>query len=464
MKIQLAGMNIDTKFINDRAAKIITPETISAAYARISRSKKSVTKLRKIALKEVDKARKSNRNIIYEMGHSSIAEHAVFNFDIIGVSRYLTEFIQKRKLSSFTEKSQRYVTLKGDYVLPQEIADSTLKDKFEDMIKSQNELYFEIYKELRKYLQDSDFSDNKRQLKNKAKEDARYVLALATETQMGMTINARNLERLLQRLDRINLSEATELRENLRDATIKYVPSLLKYTKAEKFCKNITSGIPAIEPDHAPASFELLDYTPDGDDRILSFLITEKDPVSYRQASNWVKELSSEKKEKIYENIFSKLTCHSSLPRAFETIDLTFSFNVSSSCFAQLKRHRMSTILKSNYSPQNGFVIPPLIKEINYEDKVSELMQKIEDLYFELEQVKKRLGNYILTNSHRIPVIFKTNLRELYHFSRLRSDSHAQWEIRNLSHQIDKEVKKIYPFAAKYLMGKDQFREKQQND
>ena len=32
------------------------------------------------------------------------------------------------------------------------------------------------------------------------KEDARYVTALATEGQLGMTTNARNLERMIQRL------------------------------------------------------------------------------------------------------------------------------------------------------------------------------------------------------------------------------------------------------------------------
>ncbi len=59
--------------------------------------------LRKKSLAEVQKARSSNQTIIFDMGHSSIAEHAVFNIDIIGVSRYLTEFIQRSRLASFTE-------------------------------------------------------------------------------------------------------------------------------------------------------------------------------------------------------------------------------------------------------------------------------------------------------------------------------------------------------------------------
>src|SRR6056297_3169615 len=131
MIIKIAGYNIDQSLIAQiKNQKIATPETISAAYARISRSKKDVTTLREKALEEVEKARQSNDNIIFEMGHSSVAEHAVFNFDLIGVSRYLVETIQKTRLASFTEKSQRYVTLDGDYVVPPEIVGSKLEKDF----------------------------------------------------------------------------------------------------------------------------------------------------------------------------------------------------------------------------------------------------------------------------------------------------------------------------------------------
>ncbi len=82
---------------------------MAAAYARISRNPRPVNELRRIARSEVEKARASNRNIVFEMGHSSIAEHAVFNLDILGVSRLLVEEIEKFRLASYTEKSQRYV-------------------------------------------------------------------------------------------------------------------------------------------------------------------------------------------------------------------------------------------------------------------------------------------------------------------------------------------------------------------
>jgi len=49
------------------------------------------------------------------MGHHSVAEHAVFNLDILGVSRYVMEELEKFRLCAYTEKSQRYITLKKDH-------------------------------------------------------------------------------------------------------------------------------------------------------------------------------------------------------------------------------------------------------------------------------------------------------------------------------------------------------------
>ncbi len=155
MRVKLAGFNIDTGImeqLNPRGRRHLTPETLSAAYARISRSPLSIDQLRKKACLDVEKARQSNQKIIFEMGHHSVAEHAVFNFDIMGVSRLALEEIEKFRLVSYTEKSQRYVTLEGDFVIPAEIKDAALKKVFREAIQSQNRFYFKSFAVLNKML------------------------------------------------------------------------------------------------------------------------------------------------------------------------------------------------------------------------------------------------------------------------------------------------------------------------
>jgi len=85
-KVQSAGKTLLKELSGFLDSIEPTPESISAAYARISRSPEAVGILRKIARKEVGRARKSNRLIVFKMGHFSVAEHAVLNFDITGIS------------------------------------------------------------------------------------------------------------------------------------------------------------------------------------------------------------------------------------------------------------------------------------------------------------------------------------------------------------------------------------------
>ena len=74
MKVILAGYNLDSIVIeelkkNSPPREDVTPETLSASYARISRDPRPANELRAIARAEVERARRSNQNIIFKMGH-----------------------------------------------------------------------------------------------------------------------------------------------------------------------------------------------------------------------------------------------------------------------------------------------------------------------------------------------------------------------------------------------------------
>ena len=210
MKVILAGHNIDHEIIEEfqnvqPERQDLTPETVAAAYARISRNPRPVNELRQIARGEVEKARASNRNIVFEMGHSSIAEHAVFNLDVLKVSRLLVEEIERFRLASYTEKSQRYVLLQDDFVIPEEVRAAGMEEAFVATVRLQNGFYHKLYEKLRPWVFERNpelAADpaNRLLLEGWAKEDARYCLPLATETQLGMTVNARNIELMIRRL------------------------------------------------------------------------------------------------------------------------------------------------------------------------------------------------------------------------------------------------------------------------
>ena len=253
MRVKVAGHNIDIESLKEKRDP--SAETLPAGYARISRDPRDVTELREDARKEIEKARRSNQTIVFGMGHHSIAEHANLNFDILDISRLALEELEARRIgSAYTEKSQRYITLEGDYYLPKEF-DSKDKEKFEDLIKTQNDFYFKSLDKLIEYqykenpelarkariAEEKGTSNLMNRAKNAiegwAKEDARYALSLATEGQVGVTFNARTLEHAIRSMRNSELSETKELSEKLFDEAKEVVPSLIRLANAEEYKK-----------------------------------------------------------------------------------------------------------------------------------------------------------------------------------------------------------------------------------
>ena len=473
MKVILAGFNVDTEALKlyKRKKVTLTPESISAAYARISRSPKSVTGLRREAREEIEEARKSNRTIIFEMGHHSIAEHAVFNFDIIGISRRAVEELEKFRLCSYTEKSQRYVTLKGDFVIPKELKSANLLNSYITMIKIQNNFYKYLFNKIKKYNFEKfpKLAVSKKFQKiseNIAKEDARYILSMATETQLGTTINARNLELLMRRFASHHLNEMNVLGKKFFKLLKKIAPSIILFYKANDYDQKTYPELHGytkklmVQTEELKSStddVELIEYTANADDKILATLLFKTSNYGYPLCLKTVKNIPQNKKEELFKKSCQYMELYDVALREFEFANLTYSLVVSAACFGQLKRHRIATITHQDYDPKLGFTIPDSIKEVGEEKKFFEIIKKTENVYKKIEKRLPGIGSYVLTNAHRKRVLLNINLRELYHISRLREDATAQWDIRNKAHEMSNLAKKVMPVTTKLLAGKDEY-------
>jgi len=476
MKINLAGYNLDSTVIEELKKSAperadVTPETLSAAYARISRDPRPIDELRKAARAEVEKARRSNQAIIFKMGHHSVAEHAVFNFDVIGVSRLAVESLEHFRLCSFTEKSQRYITLGDDYVVPNEIKTSPFINEYRSMIKLQNDFYHRAYEKLKEYV----FKKNKDLAKDEknhslldgwAKEDARYVTALATQGQLGLTVNARNLELMVRRFASNRYSEVSQIGQEIYRLAKEVAPSIILFTEANDYDSNTYEEIakyrrlePATKVAVPIKEVVLENYTKNADDIVVAALLHTVSKASFADCKKAVSKMTPTKKKEIIKAACKRMEFFDATLREFEFANLTFDLVISASCFAQLKRHRTATITVQDYDPSLGVTVPQAFHEIKLEKEFMEIIKRTEDFF---DKIKPKLGiyaQYVLTNAHRRRALLGVNARELYHISRLREDEHAQWDIRDVSAEMSKLAKKKMPLTMMLIGGKDRYPE-----
>jgi len=471
LDIRLAGFNVDVdvlRSITRDASLPLTPETLSAAYARISRSADSIPELRMQARQEVSKARESNSRIIFDMGHHSIAEHAVFNFDIMGISRLAMEEIEGMRLVSFTEKSQRYVKLSGDTLLPGELSDKHLATAFRKSAKAQNNFYLDALTVIEKHLMAARISGAEKiprqQLRNLAKEDARYALCLATRGQLGMTINARNLEHLMRRTSLSPLQEVREVGKRLYELVKHVAPSLILFPEASVFDRRMRAGTPVAAPerplDASPEQqdvYTVIDAPQHGDEMLLTAMLARTQGLDWKTSRQGIAKLDSARKRTLFQDMFADMEFFDSVPREFELPVFVFDLVVSASCYAQLKRHRMATLLPGSYHPDLGITVPEVFAATGLEKGFLDLIDQTNELYQRMVPTLAEAAAYVLTNAHRRRVLVKMNLREVFHFIRLRADQHAQWDIRNLALWMQREVQRTMPLGSMLLCGKSEF-------
>jgi flavin-dependent thymidylate synthase len=496
MKVVLAGYSLDHEFVKEmrqgRIAKDapVSPETLSAAYARISRYPEPVTELRAVARRDVTAARKSNKVIVFGMGHHSVAEHVQLNFDILGVSRLALEALEEARLCSYTEKSQRYITLDGDFVVPSEYGPGE-REILEGITARQVACYRSALPRLHEHHRslhpemEAKKSDRST-VEGWAKEDARYALGLATEAQLGFSANARNLEHVIRKLCHGPLEETRQLGRALHDAAVEVVPSLIILADPETFretfgaevsdeflsvapaeLEEATSrvlageGAPAGEEPRRSGDVTLVAHTPDPDLEVCASLMFSASGQPHSRclsAARSMRQAGDGRFEGYVLGSLRRLTAFDPPPRAFENATFTFEVELSASAFAQLKRHRMSTQIKQPYDPSLPCTFPDSVIETGLEDAFREVFEASAEARERIAVTAGRhAAEYALTNAHRRRVLLTCNLREIYHLARIRMDHHAQWDIRRLSADVVALAREVAPVSTRLATGKDTF-------
>jgi len=464
MEVVLAGYNLDRDLIARLAegaaasdADALTPETLSAAYARVSRDPRPIPELRADARTDVAQARRSNRRIIFGFGHASVAEHAVFNLDLLGLSRLALEALEATRIGSYTEKSQRYILLDRDFVVPAEIAGGAHEGAFRDLVLRQQEAYQRAHQVLGELAGEET-----------AREDARYCLGLSATGQVGATLNARSLEATVRRLAADPRAEVRELAERLHAAVAGVAPSLVRYTEPtpqraetpECMTKLLTGWGRPVEtgelvPDAHQPPVRLLSVTPDAEERVLAALIHGCGSLPWSAALERVRNLSDEQCRTLVDESLRRMDAHESPLRAFELVVAGYEVVLSASAFAQLKRHRMATLLPQAYDPALGITVPPSFEAAGLKPLLHEVAEASGALHDAIAEELPAIAAYALTNAHRRRVLFHANVRELYHLARLRLDAHAQWDIRGIARLMISQAREKLPRLMQLAEGRD---------
>lgn len=437
-----------------------SPETIAVAFAKTSRSPES---FRQIAA-ELNAARSAefNEKWVVGYGHSSVAEHAVLHIAVENISRLAVESLESNRLASYTEKSTRYQTWDADaFFIPPELTNRPLKDRFVQTCSHLFEVYqaclkavLEHLKSTEAVLENESEAQYARRIRSRAVDACRYLLPAASLANVGVTINARELEHAISKMLTSPLQEVRESGAQIRDAARESIPTLLKYVSEIPYLQDVCNEFSQVSyspPEKTSDWCTLQHYETQAIDRLLAAAIYRETEINYAQALDWVRAAPAKKKSAWLYCLLGDLDAHTIPARELEYVTFTFDIVMDQGAYYEVKRHRMMTQTPQRLTTRLGYAVPRVIQAAGALDLYQQAMDGAHETYLALEALNPALASYVVPNGFNRRVLLTTNLRSLIHFIRLRTAPNAHFAVRRVTQRIAEQVAEVTPELQPYL-------------
>ncbi len=449
----------------------LTPEVRAVCFAKCSRSPEPFDEIAKELTEE--KSKEFHEKWVVGYGHSSVAEHAVLSLAIENVSILATKVIEDNRLASYTEKSTRYQVFdKNRYLKPARLMSSPLGALYEQTGDFLFETYQKLSTPLRSWITKSSavqapssakISDKMYESVIKAKvcDNIRYLLPTSTLTNLGMTINARNLDWAITKLLSHPLEEMQAIGAGLKSEAAKITPTLEKFAAPNPYLMETTKELSALSnwlftigsetPYSNDVAVKVVDFDRDAENKLVAALLYKGSNLPYSQVKAKVDKMPLSIKELLVNEAMKRRSPYDRPIRELEHIYYTFDILMDYGAFRDVQRHRMCTQTNQAVTVAHGYSTPQDIVDAGCEVDYKTAMERAAETYEKIAAQFPDEAQYIVPLAFRKRTLFTWNLRELHHFIPLRSGKKGHISYRRIAQQCFKEVEKIHPLLAKYI-------------
>lgn len=452
--------------------------------------------------------------VLIQYGDDSVQELEFSSVLFNSVSNLAAKAIEDRRLGAFIEQSSRYVkynqkdpvTGKWLYYRPQEILDSPLRARYEEVLDHCFDVYDRLIDGLEAFytklkpleeveyairandetkLKYADLGDEKEQklfkrtygfdIRTKACDTARIMLPGATLTGLGMVANGRTYEHLLKRLYSSPYSEFHDVANKLHDTLNKLIPKYVKRANRD--------GVPFWKETDAAIRSDIANYLPG----VMSPNAAEVENVKLHDVPKMLQPHAAAEVHQLAAVYFPY--CHASYDRLVQEIgllpeaqraelmrravgersgrrdrstrgfehgyDITAEIVTDFGAFRDLHRHRMCTLQWQRPNPHLGFDIPADIEAIGMADECRAAAELVRGLYEDISrQINSFTAEYVVLFGHNLRYMMGMNLREAQHLLELRSVQQGHPNYRRVAQKIHREIERRAPWIARTDMFK----------
>jgi thymidylate synthase ThyX len=471
-------------------ALVNLPEVVKGAlFARYSRSHKS---LRRLFLDEfvgdldisgdisldatigLERAEQLYEKVFVEYGDDSVAQLGGVHLACEQSSNVLSKVLEWGRLMAYLEQSTRYIAYDNRldsghyrYFRPTEILDSPYGARYVGDMDRVFDTYGELMPTMRAFVTerfpqqagDTDFV-YRQAVKAKSLDALRGLLPAASLSNIGLYGTGQSYEQLLLRMRAHPLPEARTYADMMLTELRKVIPSFLQrvdvaerggeWTAYLAATRDATArlvdrlwpeGQPSSATDAPAPEVTLLDFDPDGEEKVLAAACFSFLDCSEEEARRRVRLLNHDERVALLAAYVGDRRNRRHRPgRAFERTDYRFELVTDYGAFRDLQRHRMLTIEWQRLGIDLGYDMPEIVAEAGLGDGYSDAIERAEDLYRTLAPEFGEQATYAVALAHRIRYVMQFNAREAMHLIELRSGSQGHPAYRRVAQQMHRAI------------------------
>jgi thymidylate synthase ThyX len=465
-------------------ALVNLPEVVKGAlFARYSRSPKSLRRLfldEFVGDLEIDgdrdvdattglhRAEELYERVFVEYGDDSVAQLGGVHLACEQASNVLTKILERGRLMSYLEQSTRYISYDsrfgGRYRYHRD--PEVLAGRFGTRFVGDMDRMFDAYsaaaemvtEHVRRVVPrgptDSDFV-HRQATRAKALDAVRGMLPAGAISNVGIYGSGQGFEALLLRMRAHPLPEARAYADEMLVELRKVIPSFLRRvdvadrgvqwsdylagirSDTEELVDSLFGRTPV---DDAP-EVDLVDWDPDGEDKLLAAICYPYSTMSERQLSAAVAGMTEEQRSALLAAAIGERRNRRHKPgRGFERLDYRFDILSDYGAFRDLQRHRLLTIDWQSLTPNHGFVRPELVDEAGAGALFDETMERSAELFDAIRHDHPEQAAYAVAMAYRLRYSMQFNAREAIHLIELRSSPQGHPSYRRVVLEMHRQI------------------------
>jgi thymidylate synthase ThyX len=446
----------------------LSPETIAVALAKTSRSPEPFDR----NAAELSDARSAefHEKWVVGYGHASVAEHAVLHIAVENVSRLAIECLESNRLVSFTEKSTRYQKWSsGAFLAPPEVIGGALEKPYRETCRQLLDTYARALETVgglarTRFPRREGESDSRWEgrIRSCYVDVCRYLLPASVLANVGITINARALEHAVCKMLSHPLAEVRSIGVEIKQTALAEVPTLVKYAEENAYLRDLPEKFrrasaplglsPAPREDPPRSWMRLIDYEPGAEDRTLAAAGIRFCGWGLEESARRIRNASPEERRILADALLGGLGDHDQPLRELEHITYTFEAVMDQGAYFEVKRHRMMSQTPGPLGCDQGYITPRWFEEAGFLDEYNNAMGSAADEYRALHTtLGPDAAAYVVPNGYLRRMVLSMNLREAFHFCRLRSSEGAHAAVRVLALQAAEQIRLVHPLLGSIL-------------